>query len=183
MQKSWRRDTDKLTFIACLPLRPSQEGMVSRKHDTSTQMVGDVNLFLENFDNEDEQGVVGEVELMIARKEHQGKGLGKATLLAFLIYVAEHEHELVNEFLSEGLATCKVKGQQQMKHLRAKIGQDNVRSIRLFEAFGFRRTDERPNYFGEYELRLEGPLSAQLADLMDRFGRQQHREEQLKEET
>merc|ERR1711939_427997 len=60
MQRSWRTDADKLTFIACLPLSlpPTSSSSTSKspapapgpltpgQFDTSTRIIGDVNLFL-----------------------------------------------------------------------------------------------------------------------------------------
>ena len=75
MQESWRKDHDKLTFIACLPLPSDElekvsetpndstngerETLVSGQFDGPQRMVGDVNLFLSR-DEEDESGIVGE---------------------------------------------------------------------------------------------------------------------------
>ena len=175
MQESWRRDPDKLTFIACLPPAVRRDRIVPRRYDAPNQMVGDVNLFLEASDR-DHHEIVGEVELMIAQKEQQGKGLGKATLLAFLIYVAYREYEILAEFLCRGSVIDKAKDKRRMRHLRVKIGQKNTRSIGLFEAFGFQKVDERPNYFGEYELRLDGPLDVRMKALEERFGQQEYQE-------
>jgi hypothetical protein len=59
MQQSWRRDHDKLTFIACLPLPGDEKEVVGEEHDRPEKMVGDVNLFLSGAD-EDEEGCIGE---------------------------------------------------------------------------------------------------------------------------
>ena len=82
MQKSWRNDHDKLTFIVCLPLsnedleRAHETSMRLRRcdmmsilqggeHDSPEKMVGDVNLFLSR-DEDDEAGIIGEyVHLLI----------------------------------------------------------------------------------------------------------------------
>jgi hypothetical protein len=59
MQRSWRKDHDKLTFVACLPLPPDAEKqiisdrvLIASEHDSPDRMVGDVNLFLSR-DGED----------------------------------------------------------------------------------------------------------------------------------
>ncbi|KAF7586810.1 hypothetical protein BBP40_008328, partial [Aspergillus hancockii] len=89
MQQSWRQDPDKLTFIVCLPAADSdsQQGQLSKTADTPDRMIGDINLFLRVDNGEEgtsEPQIIGEVELMIAEKKNQRKGLGKATLLTFL---------------------------------------------------------------------------------------------------
>ncbi|KAF2178526.1 hypothetical protein K469DRAFT_328672 [Zopfia rhizophila CBS 207.26] len=140
------------------------------KEDASDRMIGDVNLFLYADDGDngevdrrltDEktrsiihernlQGVVGEVEIMVARKEFQGKGLGKEILLAFLWYIVSSFVDITNEYhRSHGRG----KTISHLKYLRVKIDGENARSIKLFEGAGFKKVDEKPNYFGELELR------------------------------
>ena len=135
-------------------------------------MLGDVNLFLSLEDVEDscENVVVGEVKIMVARRENQGKGSGEAALRAFLWYVAKIEEQIVGEYLGtspgseveggkgtiiEGGPCARVGSKSGFAYLRVKIGKDNERSIRLFEKIGFRMWSEEPNYFGEVEMRLD----------------------------
>jgi len=64
MQRSWRKDHDKLTFIACLPLSDvttTEKGDIirSEEFDEPDRMAGDVNLFLSR-DEDDEDGIIGE---------------------------------------------------------------------------------------------------------------------------
>lgn len=161
MQKSWREDPDKLTFILSLPSkRILEEGgktvaVYEGSDDTSELLVGDVNLFLYEADGDDDEEdgkgsdvkeMAGEIELMIARKEFQGKGLGKIAVIMFILYVLEN---------SERIVSGGGPGPKKLSYLRVKIGKDNARSLGLFERLGFKKTSEEPNYFGEWELRLE----------------------------
>ena len=143
--------------------------MIGTQHDTPATMIGDVNLFLtphdEDEDDEEEradgkiendrvQGVVGEVEIMIAEKGFQGKGLGKEILLVFMWYVLCSVGEIMKEYREGGDGNGNGKEESCLRYLRVKIDQENVRSIRLFEGVGFKKVTEEADYFGELELRL-----------------------------
>lgn len=149
MQRSWRLDADKLTFIAGVPTTPLHN-IQSLKGQEDYDMVGDVNLFIstDQHDSEDSEVLVGELELMIAEKTQQGKGLGKAVLVTFLQFVVEHEGRIVDEYRGDKQSNQA----QKFDYLRVKIGKENGRSLRLFAGLGFTQVGEA-NYFGEVELR------------------------------
>ncbi|NXH95042.1 NAT9 acetyltransferase, partial [Pachycephala philippinensis] len=75
MQRSWRDDADKCTFIVldagCWPGQAEE-----------SSMVGDVNLFLTNT----EDPTVGEIEIMIAEPSYRGRGFGKEATLLMMAY-------------------------------------------------------------------------------------------------
>ncbi|KAI1614281.1 DNA polymerase delta subunit 2 [Exophiala viscosa] len=156
MQRSWRADADKMTFIICLPASDHQLGTPAIRDAALDipSMIGDVNLFISTA--EDEEGassqVVAELELMIAERSEHRKGYGRGALLAFLAYIIRHEMDVLREF-NAGQDSA-VGSPSQFDHLAVKIGQTNHGSIALFEGLGFRKTSEEPSYFGEYELRL-----------------------------
>lgn len=164
MQRSWRQDADKLTFIVCRPLASSEGESIqlSSESDSSQNMVGDINLFLRIDDGEEGDAppeIVGEIELMIAEKANQGQGFGKAALLTFLRYIVERQAVIIEEFVNADVQTETVdrlraaRARLGFACLSVKIGQANSRSLALFESLGFRKVSAEPNYFGEFELR------------------------------
>ena len=163
MQESWCQDPDKLTFIACLPLDGSHSSVVAGVHDGAERMFGDVNLFLATSEND---AVIGEIELMIAVKSLQGHGYGRATLLAFLKYIFDHERGIIEEFEMDKMSS----GSEGIEELRVKIGESNVRSIGLFESVGFTKVAEEANYFGEIELRIGSTWRITVTEMIERWG-------------
>ncbi|KAH7391722.1 GNAT domain-containing protein [Pyrenochaeta sp. MPI-SDFR-AT-0127] len=179
MQASWRQDVDKLTFIVCKsPFSPDMpstsqleeigDSITPGKQDAPENMIGDVNLFL--YDDEDEEEdenakthvkagkrpVIGELEIMIALNSARGKGLARETLLGFMWYISLSLSAILAEYNSGSSSTDDGKAENGcwLKYLRVKIDKDNVKSISLFEKLGFKRTSVEPNYFGEVELRI-----------------------------
>lgn len=141
MQKSWREDQDKLTFIICLPRENGRKmGVHGGMEDSPERMVGDINLFLSE-DEDNEGQYVGEVEIMIAEKNARGNGLGKRAGLLFLGYVLRHKAEIAPG--------------GRLAYLRVKINEGNDKSLALFQKLRFQKVGEKVNYFGEWELRAQ----------------------------
>ncbi len=171
MQRSWRTDKDKLTFISCQSNssssgidNPSQQ---SQAEETKS-MIGDVNLFI--LTNEEDSGdvsLVGEVELMIGDKSNTRRGLGRAALLVFIAFVLKHEEEILDEYFS---APREVTALHRFDYYRVKIGETNAKSIGLFESLGFKKTEGFPDFFGEFELRLSHLKAEDVDRMMEERG-------------
>jgi len=82
MQKSWREDEDKLTFILL------SADLIEEGKSEIESMIGDVNLFLN--DPEDDQA--GEVEVMIAEESHRQKGCATEALKLMMGYCYDMIH-------------------------------------------------------------------------------------------
>ncbi len=136
MQRSWREDQDKLTFI--LLDRDLFEAAQGPKQDREVaSMVGDVNLFL--------QESCAELEIMLAEPSARGRGLGREAALAMMAFAVDH-----------GALPPSVES------FSAKIGLDNAPSLRLFDRLGFREI-ARSVVFKEVTLTL--PLSELTREL------------------
>ncbi|XP_063208514.1 alpha/beta-tubulin-N-acetyltransferase 9 isoform X3 [Chroicocephalus ridibundus] len=77
MQRSWRDDADKCTFIVLD--RERWSGQARAEEDC---MVGDVNLFLTDA----QDPTLGEIEIMIAEPSYRGRGFGKEATLMMMSY-------------------------------------------------------------------------------------------------
>ncbi|KAL2128897.1 hypothetical protein VTI74DRAFT_8492 [Chaetomium olivicolor] len=159
-QESWRASHDKLTFIICQPLLAGPvdgKSIRAGEPDAPERMVGDVNLFLYPYEDEEEDGVpsaapefcVGEVDIMIANEQHRGKGMGRGVVQAFLQYISQHVDGIMREYADDKDMPTPPK----LKLLMAKINQWNAKSIALFKSLGFEQEGE-VNYFGEVKLVL-----------------------------
>ena len=166
MQRSWRTDNDKLTFIVCQSreLDNTSQTVQGGQDDRPERMIGDINLFLfEPEDDEDDgeqapdstnrsNGLVGEIELMIARKDLHRQGYGRAALLSFTAYILDTWSQIAAEYSS---SSSEGQSPRSLQYLRVKINQSNERSIALFQSIGFVQTAAGANYFGEVELRWQ----------------------------
>ncbi|KAK3685951.1 GNAT domain-containing protein [Podospora appendiculata] len=170
-QASWRASHDKLTFIVCQPspsltpapspTTPGAGAVLAGEVDGPDKMIGDVNLFLTPYDedeDEDEAYCVGEVDIMIADAQHRGQGVGRAAVGAFLAYVSRNLDGILAEYslscsLEEGRGGDHDQAKPKLKMLVAKINAGNGKSIALFRSLGFEQ-EGAVNYFGEVKMVL-----------------------------
>ncbi|OXB56266.1 hypothetical protein ASZ78_006449 [Callipepla squamata] len=108
MQRSWRDDADKCTFIML-----DAERWPEQARGDEDCMVGDVNLFL--TDTEDPTSA--EIEIMIAEPSYRGRGFGKEATLMMMSY---------------GVTDLGI------TKFEAKIGQENKASICMFKKLHFK---------------------------------------------
>eukprot|EP00540_Astrosyne_radiata_P008458 CAMPEP_0116838890 /NCGR_PEP_ID=MMETSP0418-20121206/9465_1 /TAXON_ID=1158023 /ORGANISM="Astrosyne radiata, Strain 13vi08-1A" /LENGTH=246 /DNA_ID=CAMNT_0004468945 /DNA_START=16 /DNA_END=756 /DNA_ORIENTATION=- len=162
MQISWRDDEDKCTFIVLARDACTLEEDATFVVRNLEAMVGDVNLFLSNEeeDGDDDDALSkdntiscnyrqAEIDIMIAEKEYRKKGLGREATCLMMLFGA----------IELGL-----------RRVFCKIHQDNQPSRNLFERnLGFVECDYA-ECFRQYELELkkETPeaLIAHLKDLL-----------------
>ena len=146
-------------------------------------MVGDINLFLTDFDETEDIDYEGEVDDSEADLFLSGQGSmdvdvsssarpavnGEDVVGEIELMIASPHHRRQGlgraaslSFLDYIFANLDVLLRQysssgeevRLKYLRVKIGNENAGSIGLFESIGFVKARAEPNYFGEVELRL-----------------------------
>jgi len=103
---------------------------------------------------------------MIAPTTQRRQGYGRATILTFLHYIQRHLTQILDEYrIKEGVE------KMSLLQLKVKIGSKNDKSIKLFETVGFIKVAESANYFGEFELVLEGFLGDERTQgLLTKYG-------------
>ncbi|KAF7668163.1 hypothetical protein LDENG_00027250 [Lucifuga dentata] len=107
MQRSWREDDDKCTFIIL-----DKQRWADPRVQKEQCMMGDVNIFL----TDPTDPSLAELEVMIAEPSYRGKGIGK---------------EVVHMMMCYGVTKLGI------QKFQAKIGLDNQVSISMFKKLHF----------------------------------------------
>lgn len=165
MQQSWRDDPNKCTFIVHATSSCKYDIDTYELHGFSVKenlsgMVGDVNLFLSEIDDEeDENGTEvavsdkshreqAEIDIMIAERDYKKQGLGRAATSSMLLFGANR---------------------LGIERFFCKINEDNTASINLFNSLGFVQC----NYaecFKQVELELKMPANDDLQRKLEGHG-------------
>ncbi|KAJ2858272.1 hypothetical protein J3B02_000407 [Coemansia erecta] len=126
MQKTWREDGDKCTFI--ILAKDTQASAETCDIYDNSRMIGDVNFYLNDHYNLHR----AELEVMIAESEFSGQGIATEVLKLMMHYAVNDVG--VTDFV-------------------VRIKETNAASIYIFESkFGFQET-ERSSAFKEVTLR------------------------------
>ncbi|TFK50277.1 hypothetical protein OE88DRAFT_1631421 [Heliocybe sulcata] len=147
MQRKWREDDDKLTFIilsrpadiSLPPLTPSS--FATEPGFSAFPMIGDVNMFFKPPSDDDEELEV-EMEIMIAEPAYRRKGYAREALELLTSYATSSDHTTPPLPISRS-------------SLVTRISESNTPSIKLFEKLGFRIV-KKVEVFGEVEMRVTG---------------------------
>ncbi|KAJ7193834.1 GNAT domain-containing protein, partial [Mycena pura] len=165
MQRKWRQDEDKLTFIICARTQSDTLDLGCIPQDSrvsSLPMIGDVNIFLHgtpphlrSATDAEEDEFYAEVEIMIAEREYRRKGCAREALQLMLGYATASSNGYFTCPAPSSLASLPDRDSPlpiPPAFLLARISESNAPSIRLFETLGFHIT-KRVEVFGEVEMR------------------------------
>ncbi|KAF9234622.1 GNAT domain-containing protein [Melanogaster broomeanus] len=142
MERGWREDADKLTFI----IVANGEGDIA-----SLPLIGDVNLFLKGRPEDKDFEV--EVGVMIAEEAYQRRGFAREALGLMLTYTTGSPASFSCPPLSPTVPEPPSPFPIPPESLVVRIAQDNVPSLKTFERLGFIET-RGANAFGEKEMRF-----------------------------
>ncbi|KAJ7073871.1 GNAT domain-containing protein [Mycena amicta] len=165
MQRKWRDDPDKLTFIILARQKNIPEDTLDALNGVldpqdarvkALRMIGDVNIFLHGSPAaEEEEDFHAEAEVMIAEQEYRRRGCAREALQLMLGYATASS---IGDFIYKRPAATEEDSDDPSplpippSALLVRISESNTPSIRLFESLGFQVT-KRVEVFGEVEMR------------------------------
>ncbi|KAK1945931.1 N-acetyltransferase 9-like protein [Phytophthora citrophthora] len=140
MQKSWREDAEKCTFIVLAKDEgDGKPGASYTDKNAVDRMAGDVNLFFNDYDDP----LACEMEIMIAEEKYRRKGFAEEAVKLMMAY-----------------ATSELK----VTRFICKIIETNNASIKLFEKLGY----VKYNYVAAFEqIEMELITKDKYAELVD----------------
>lgn len=135
MQRSWRDDADKCTFIVL-----DKQQWSDPELEEEQCMMGDVNLFL----TDPSDPTLAELEVMIAEPRFRGRGFGK---------------EVASMMMSYGITKLGI------KKFQVKIGLENHISLNLFKKLHFQEVSTCPVFKeATLELKVDDAVRTRLLD-------------------
>ncbi|KAH7884607.1 GNAT domain-containing protein [Phlebopus sp. FC_14] len=146
MQKRWREDPDKLTFII---LASEGEGDVP-----ALPMAGDVNLFLKG--SPDDEDFEAEAEIMIAEQAYRRKGFALEALRLMFAYATSSSADFACPPLPSSILPPPNPLPISPERLVVRISEENQPSISLFQQLGF-VVVRVVQVFHEVEMRFRRP--------------------------
>ncbi|CAI5723790.1 unnamed protein product [Hyaloperonospora brassicae] len=140
MQKSWREDAEKCTFIVLANAEGDGQPGTSYVDDSAIgRMAGDINLFFNDYD--DPQAC--ELDIMIAEKKYRRKGFAEEAVQLLMAYAT---------------VTLRV------SRFFCKITETNTASLQLFDKLGYIKY----NYVAAFsQVEMELVTKDKHADLVD----------------
>ncbi|KAF1782436.1 Acyl-CoA N-acyltransferase [Phytophthora cactorum] len=121
MQKSWREDAEKCTFIVLVSAEgDGKSGTLYIDENAIDRMAGDVNLFFNDYDDPH----ACEMEVMIAEEKYRRKGFAEEAVKLMMAYGVEDVAGVATSTLNVTRFIC-------------KIIETNDASIQLFEKLGY----------------------------------------------
>ncbi|CAK5265113.1 unnamed protein product [Mycena citricolor] len=165
MQRKWREEEDKLTFIVLAKTHDAAGSSTLSLGDpiiSQLPMIGDVNIFLHgspSLTNEEAgEDFYAEAEVMIAERDYRRRGYALEALQLLLGYATAsrggsgsficHDPASTRSDLEASSSPLPI----SPASLLVRISESNTPSIRLFEKLGFRVT-KRVAVFEEVEMR------------------------------
>lgn len=155
MQQSWRDDAHKMTFIILDKEQATKGTIKDQDNDFIVRnldaMVGDVNLFLSEEDNEDQdetndnnQLLQAELDIMVAEKTARGKGIGREACCLMMKFGASRLN---------------------IRRFFCKINEDNEASLAMFRKLGFHQC-AYAECFKQIELELKRNSSKEVCQFL-----------------
>eukprot|EP01027_Heterolobosea_sp_BB2_P015362 GEZU01021986.1.p1 GENE.GEZU01021986.1~~GEZU01021986.1.p1 ORF type:complete len:190 (+),score=60.39 GEZU01021986.1:203-772(+) len=133
MQQAWLNDDNKCTFILLdAALRSDSNKTPVSLASITEGMCGDVNIFLTpDYDSEDSDSVLAEMEVMIAEENSRRKGIGTEAVLLMMSYAVKYLN--IQRFVAKILAH----NTSSIDMFTNKLGYKQTKYSEVFEEYTF----------------------------------------------